>query len=250
MSNERELAREVEQDPVTAVLQDLVLDSADVQEFLAGLVSVAANAFTGEYGDVFCAVTLLRPRLMITVASSSEQAQQMDEVQYGFDDGPCLRAAREGYIVHVPDFHTETRFPEYREAIASYGLRSALGIPIRLDKGASAGLDFYSTEPNTFDDQSIAVAEKIAREASRSLRLAVRIAQLSDEARNRQAAMESRTVIDMAVGAIMAQNRCTQDEAMTILRRASNGRNIKLKDLAADMMASLGQSTPIQTHFA
>lgn len=250
MPDEQELAREVAQDPITALLQDMVMDSDDVQEFLTGMVSIAANAFTGAYGEVFCGVTLLRPRSMITVASSSEQARQMDEVQYGFDDGPCLRAAREGYTVHIPDFHTETRFPEYREAIASYGVRSALGIPIRLDKGASAGLDFYSTDPNTFDAQGITVAEGFAREASRSLRLAVRIAQLGDEARNRQLAMESRTAIDMAVGAIMAQNRCTQDEAMTILRRASNGRNVKLHDLAATMMASLGQNEPIKTHFS
>ncbi|MHA7145335.1 ANTAR domain-containing protein [Arthrobacter sp. TmT3-37] len=249
MPDEQELAREAEEDSLTAVLQDMVLDSEDVQTFLTGLVQVAAHSFSGAYGEVFCGVTLLRPRSMVTVASSSEQAQLMDEVQYGFDDGPCLRAAREGYTVHIPDFLTETRFPEYREAIAAHGIRSALGIPIRLDSGASAGLDFYSTKPHAFDDKGIAVAEGLGRDASRSLRLAVRIAQLGDEARNRQAAMESRTVIDLAAGAIMAQNRCTQQEAMTILRRASNARNVKLKDLATTMVAALGQSTPVETHF-
>jgi GAF domain-containing protein len=247
--DEQELTREVEQDTVTAMLQDMVMDSDDVQEFLTGLVQVASRAFTGAYGEVFCGVTLLRPRSMVTVAASSPEAQRMDEIQYGFDDGPCLRAAREGITVHIPDFHTETRFPEYREAIASHGLRSALGIPIRLDSGASAGLDFYSTAPNTFDDKAIAVAEGFARDASRSLRLAVRIAQLSDETRNRQVAMESRTAIDMAVGAIMAQNRCSQDEAIAILRRASSGRNMKLKDLAEAMLSSLGHTGPIRTHF-
>lgn len=249
MSDEQELAREVEQDTLTAVLQDMVLDSTDVQEFLTDLVHVAAKAFTGAYSEVFCGVTLLRPRSRVTVAASSAEAQRMDEVQYGFDDGPCLRAAREGYTVHVPDFLTETRFPEYTAAIASEGIRSALGVPLRLESGASAGLDFYSTEPNTFDEKGIAVAEGVARDASRTLRLAVRIAQLSDEARNRQTAMESRTAIDMAIGAIMAQNRCGQDDAINILRRASNGRNMKLKDLAEKVLASLGHSGPIQTHF-
>lgn len=249
MPNEHELAHEVEQDTITAMLQDMVMDSGDVQEFLTGMVDIAASSFTGAYGEVFCGVTLLRPRSMITVASSSEQARRMDEVQYGFDDGPCLRAAREGYTVHIPDFLTETRFPEYREAIASYGIRSALGIPIRLDKGASAGLDFYSTKPDIFDATGIATAEGLARDASRSLRLAVHVARLTDEARNRRRAMESRTAIDMAVGAIMAQNRCNQDEAISILRRASNGRNLKLNDLATGVLSSLGQTDPIRTHF-
>lgn len=95
--------------------------------------------------------------------SSSEQARQMDEVQYRFDDGPCLRATREGYTVHIPDFVTDTQFPEYREAIAHHGMRSALGVPIRLEEGTNAGLDFYSTKAHAFTDKSIEVAESFAR---------------------------------------------------------------------------------------
>ena len=271
MPDEQELSREVEQDAVTALLQDMVLESADVQEFLDGLVKVASQAFTGAYGEVFCGVTLLRPRSMATVASSSVEAQRMDEIQYGFDDGPCLHAAREGCTVHIPDFLTESRFPEYREArmglepprlhgarggdAGGKGLRrlARRGHVQRVQPDGRvanpAGLDFYSDRPNTFDDKGIAVAEGFARDASRALRLAVRIAQLGDEARDRQAAMESRTVIDMAVGVIMAQNRCGQDEAIAILRRASNTRNMKLKDLCAGILTSLGQTGPVHTHF-
>ncbi|KQO02125.1 response regulator receiver protein [Arthrobacter sp. Leaf234] len=249
MPDEEELAREAERDSVTAQLQNMVLESDDVQEFLNGLVTVAAQAFTGPYGNVFCGITLLRPRSMITVASSSEKARQVDEVQYGFDDGPCLRAAREGITVHIRDFLTDPRFPEYRDAIASYGLRSALGIPIRLDDGASAGLDFYSTEPNTFDAKGIRVAEGFARDASQSLRLAVRVAKLTEAGTNMRTAMESRTSIDMAIGAIMAQNRCSQDEATAILRRASSNRNVKLRDLSAEILNSIGQHRPVVTYF-
>lgn len=249
MPDERELAVQTADHETVALLQDMVLDSEDVQEFLDGLVHVAATAFSGAHGEVFCGVTLLRPQSMITVASSSEQARVMDEVQYGFDDGPCLRAAREGYTVHIPDFLTESRFPAYRQAIAGHGIRAALGIPIRLEAGASAGLDFYSTAPHAFDDTSIAVAEGFARDASKSLRLAVRIASLSDTSRHMRAAMEARTVIDLAVGVIMGQNRCSQDEAVAILRSASQSRNIKLRDLAADLLASLGQGQPVRTHF-
>ena len=249
MPDETELAADAAENETIALLQDMVLDSQDVHEFLDGLVAVASTAFTDTYSEVFCGVTLLRPRSMATVASSSEHARVMDEVQYGFDDGPCLRAAREGYTVHIPDFLTETRFPEYREAIAGHGIRSALGIPIRLEAGTSAGLDFYSTEPNAFTDTSISVAEGFARDASKSLRLAVRIATLSDNADHMRAAMESRTEIDLVVGVIMGQNRCSQEEAITILRAASQGRNIKLRDLAANLLVSLGHTGPVRTHF-
>ncbi|MHA7210473.1 ANTAR domain-containing protein [Arthrobacter sp. MDT1-65] len=62
-------------------------------------------------------------------------------------------------------------------------------------------------------------------------------------------AMESRTTIDLAVGVIMGQNRCSQDEAIKILRAASSGRNVKLRDLASNVLVSLGQTGPVRTHF-
>jgi len=72
---------------------------------------------------------------------------------------------------------------------------------------------------------------------------------LADDRRNLLAAMESRTVIDMAVGAIMAQNRCSQDAALKILRIASSSRNVKLRDVAAHVVTSVGKDPNVLTHF-
>jgi AmiR/NasT family two-component response regulator len=60
--------------------------------------------------------------------------------------------------------------------------------------------------------------------------------------------MNSRTTIDVAAGIIMGQNRCSHDTAMTILKAASSGRNVKLADIAAAVVASIGQGLP-ETHF-
>lgn len=230
------------------MLQDMVLDSADVNEFLDGLAKLAADALSVDGREVFCGVTLLRPRSKGTVASSSEQAQLMDELQYRFDDGPCLRAAREGQVYTVSDFRNENRFGDYAEAIAGHGIRSALGVPIPLDGLAATGLDLYCREPDVFDEAVIAAAMELAREASKSLRMAVRIAHLADTSAHLKAAMNSRTIIDVAAGIIMGQNRCSHEAAMTILKAASSGRNRKLADVAAAVVTSIGQQIP-QTHF-
>jgi AmiR/NasT family two-component response regulator len=60
--------------------------------------------------------------------------------------------------------------------------------------------------------------------------------------------MDSRTTIDLAAGVVMGQNRCSQDAAMTILKAASNARNIKLRDIATAVVASTGASAPT-AHF-
>ncbi|MHA7262299.1 ANTAR domain-containing protein [Arthrobacter sp. TMN-37] len=233
---------------VGTLLQDMVLDSTDVEEFLTEVVKLAAATLEVRHGETLCGVTLLRPRRSATVASSSEYARQMDEIQYNFDDGPCLRAAREEKLVHVTDITQDTRFPDYRDAIADHGIRSILGIPILLEGDANAGLNLYSDTVDAFDDDAIAAAESFADEASKALRLAVRMARLTESANDLKAAMESRTTIDLAVGIIMGQNRCSQDEAFGILQSASNSRNMKLRDVAAAIVASTGNSTP-KTHF-
>jgi AmiR/NasT family two-component response regulator len=61
--------------------------------------------------------------------------------------------------------------------------------------------------------------------------------------------MESRTTIDLATGAIMAQNRCIQETAIRILRIASNTRNVKLRDIAASVVASISHDPRVRTHF-
>ncbi len=230
------------------VLQDMVLESADVNEFLDALAKLAADVLSVDGAEVFCCVTLLRPRTKGTVASSNEQALLMDEVQYSFDDGPCLRAAREGQVYVVADFTSEERFGGYARAIADHGLRSALGVPIPLDGLAAAGLNLYSARPGAFDEQVIATAAELAREASKSLRMAVRVAQLAETGEQLKAAMSARTTIDVAAGIIMGQNRCSHETAMTILKAASNGRNKKLADVAAAVLTSIGQQAPT-THF-
>ncbi|MBM7781821.1 GAF and ANTAR domain-containing protein [Arthrobacter tumbae] len=234
-------------DSRTNDLQDAVLDSLDVSQFLDGLCRHAAQSLGGE--QVLCGITLLRDRKAATVASSSEAARKMDEVQYRFDDGPCLSAAREQTTVEVPNVEREERWPEYIDAISGHGMRSILAVPFDLAGDAKAALNLYSDTTHTFTDEAIERARAYAGEASRSLRLAVRIARHSEHAEDLATAMESRTPIDIAIGIIMCQSRCSQTDAFEYLKKASSHRNIKLRDLAGQIVASSNANSQPATHF-
>jgi GAF domain-containing protein len=233
---------------VSNLLQEMVLESADVQSFLTGLAQLAATHLDGPDQEVLCGITLLRPRRAGTVAASSDRARTLDELQYPFGDGPCLTAARTASTIYVPDTRRDQRWAEYHAAAAGQGIRSILGVPIPLDGDAASALNLYSTAPGAFDEPDREAMEVFAREASRALRLAVRIAHLTDQGADLRSAMDSRTTIDLAAGIVMGQNRCSQDAAMTILKAASNARNIKLRDIAAAVVASTGASAPT-AHF-
>jgi len=229
-------------------LQDLLLDSQDMSDFLDEFSrAMAANLSRGK-GDVWCAVTLLRDRKAGTVASSSKHAEALDEIQYPIGVGPCLTAAREHRLVYIPDVREDGQWPEYNEAAARNGIRSVMGVPFELGEEARAGLNIYSDQPHQYDDAAIAHIQREVLLTSKALRLAVRMARHRDTAAELKAAMRSRTAIDLAVGILMDQNRCSQEEAFRILTAASNHRNIKLRDLAAELVASVGKG-PASTHF-
>ncbi|MFJ4171634.1 ANTAR domain-containing protein [Paenarthrobacter sp. NPDC089714] len=226
---------------------DLVLGSEDVEAFLTDLAAFSSGSLSLSDAPVFCGITVLRKKRAATAASSDERARILDELQ-NTHEGPCLTAMDSMGSVLVPDLVREVRWPEYVEAAAGQGLRSVLSVPLVVEGDTRAALNLYSERAHAFSDADVERAEVFASHASKSLRLALKIAQLSDARNDLAAAMQSRTIIDLAVGAIMAQNHCSQEEAFTILRTASSNRNIKLRHLAQSIIQAVS-SGKVTTHF-
>ncbi|MCB5282837.1 MULTISPECIES: GAF and ANTAR domain-containing protein [unclassified Arthrobacter] len=229
-------------------LHELVLHSSDVEEFLRELARISARSLSEPGDEILCGITLFRQRKAATVASSSPAAQSMDEIQYAFGDGPCVTASREQETVHIRDLEECGRWPRYAETMRGHGVRSILALPFLLDGDTRAALNLYSRRSGRFDGRAMDLAQDFVSQTSLALRLAVRFAHYSDTAANLKATLETRTGIDVAVGIIMAQNRCSQAEAFELLKAASSARNVKLHAVAARVVESLGQG-PARTHF-
>lgn len=88
---------------VAGELQDLVLDSADVEEFLRDLADFTTIELSRTGRPVICGITIMRRRKPATRAASSPEAFAMDEIQNKAGDGPCLAAMRELRTVYVPN---------------------------------------------------------------------------------------------------------------------------------------------------
>jgi ANTAR domain/GAF domain len=230
-------------------VQNLILESTDFEEFLNELARLSAHQVAGEGDDALCGITLLRDRKAATIGWSSESAREVDEIQYRLAQGPCLTAAQEEREVYVPDLFEEDRWgPDYANAVAAHGLRSVLSVPFHLQGEAQAAMNLYSDVPRKFDGDVADRARDYTRQISQALRMAVRFSLHTDSATNLRATLESRTVIDMAVGIVMAQNRCSQEAAVRILTDASSNGNVKLRDIATSLVESVGGSAT-KTHF-
>lgn len=233
-------------------LQDLVLETPDVGAFLQELSVLSAGSVAEAAGlSVTCAVTLSRERKCATLAGSCPLARQLNEIQQAFGEGPCLEAMRESTTVLVPDTRADKRWVRYSQAVARRGQLSILGVPLALDQGAAASLSFFARDVEAFTPEIVRACESLACKAGKALRLAVRIGASQELKDDVLAAMRSRTSINLASGIVMGQSRCTQAEAIAILTRVSNNRNVKLRIVAEEILRNYDTSATADsvTHF-
>ncbi|WP_214367336.1 GAF domain-containing protein [Pseudonocardia sp. H11422] len=87
--------------PCAAVeLRQSLLATEDVGEFLQELATLAIALLPV---GLSCGITVRRDHRPMTVANSDTRASQLDEVQYGHDQGPCLTSLATGQIVVIDD---------------------------------------------------------------------------------------------------------------------------------------------------
>jgi hypothetical protein len=222
-------------------LHQLLLSGSRATEVLTGVCRVAADAMRG---DVTTSVTLIRDGRPTTVAYGDPRAEHVDELQYASGDGPCLTAARTASSVHVQDFSLETRWGAFPVRVMEAGFYSSLSTPMRPGADAVGALNIYAVDRDAFDADDVQRARWLGEEAERVVELALKMADDAEVRAQLEAALTSRSVIDQALGIIMGQNQCSAEAAFRLLRDASQNRNVKLRELAASMVASVSKGQP------
>lgn len=223
-------------------LQNALLNTNNVEQFLHELAVLATRAVTD---GLSCGMTLRqRGRPPATAACSDPLASQVDEVQYQTGDGPCLHAVRHGQQVRIDDLSTHGRWPRFARQAVSLGIRSCLALPLIVDGEPVGALNLYTRRPGAFGPAETRRAERFARHASGALTLALRMASCADLNDQLRSSIVSRAIIDQALGVIMATEHCPQDKAFALLRSVSQNTNVKLRDLAADIVTSVSGEPP------
>jgi GAF domain-containing protein len=222
-----------------------LLDTDTLEEFLQALAETALELSQGEG----VGVTVEGDGKPVTVVSAGPAAPKLDEKQYGRDDGPCLQALRTGEEVAVVDMLRESRWGDYPAYAAACGVRSSLSLPIAAHTRTAGALNLYGGPPDAFADKDLTALRFLAAQATGGIAVAQRLADTQEFTAQLQTAMQSRSVIDQALGVIMGQRRCTAAEAFDTLRSASQHRNIKLRDLCAELITNVTGGPPAEPEF-
>jgi transcriptional regulator with GAF, ATPase, and Fis domain len=222
-------------------LHGALLSTQSVEQFLHEMAVLAAGLVSG---GLSCGMTMQPNGRPVTVACSDPVAAQVDEVQYELDDGPCLHAMRDGHMVRIEDTAEKAGWPEFEAQAAAYGIRSCLALPLNADGKPVGALNLYAPAASAFGAAEARRAENFAENASGALTLAIRLASHSALIEQLRSSLTSRTVIDHALGIIMAREHCTQARAFAILRSASQNSNVKLRDIASAVVTSVTGEPP------
>lgn len=166
-----------------------------------------------------------------TSACTSEPVALAHDLQVELDEGPCLDALEDpSGLYRIDDLEVESRWPRWGPKVVELGYRSVLSVPLATRERRYGSMNAYASRAHAFDDDDLAVATVLARHASVALAS-------SQNAEGLQRAVDARKLIGIAMGMLMERYGLDQDRAFDVLRRYSQDRNVKLRDVAEQIVA-------------
>jgi transcriptional regulator with GAF, ATPase, and Fis domain len=199
----------------------------DLETTLQTIVRSAARSLPG-IDHVGITITHRRGRMQ-TMAATDPFVRDLDDLQYQLGEGPCIRAIEMCGDIVIERAEHETRWPRFMAVAIERGLRSQMGIALFVEKETLGGLNMYSTSSDTLDPETVLMAELFATHAALAMGHARREEQL-------KRAIDTRQVIGQATGIIMERYRLSGSRAFDYLIRVSSHSNLKLRDVAQEVV--------------
>ncbi|MFI9503659.1 GAF and ANTAR domain-containing protein [Nocardia sp. NPDC052566] len=163
--------------------------------------------------------------------------------------GPSREAIATGEPVSSPDLAMERRWTGYPKRAQAQGIRCVYSQPFGAGEDVAGALELYARRPTTFGDETCRATAFTAEHLGVLLAIADNAAEQSALAGQLRAALVSRSAIDQALGILMGRYRCSRDDAFARLRAVSQHRNVKVAELAGEIVESVSGLPPAPVHF-
>lgn len=205
---------------------------SSVLETLQRIVDVSVQTIDGcDYAGIF----VLNGTEVTTPAHTDPVVLRVDALQHRSEEGPCLEAVTRRQTCYADELGEDSRWPRFGPEAASAGIRSALAVALSAN-GTRGALNLYARLPAAFGALDRANGQIFATLAD----LALTVAEAHEDDLRRMESLEhalvTREMIGQAIGILMERERITADQAFDILRRASQRLNVKLRDIAQDLV--------------
>lgn len=216
-------------------LADTLVDDFDIVDVLTTLVDRCVEVL-----DIAAAgIMLASPDGELRVLASSSDVMRVVELfEVQAREGPCLDCYRTGQPVVNQDLAgVNRRWPRFSVVALAAGFRAADSVPMRLRSQVIGALNLFRDEPGSLSDDDVDIAQALADLATISIlqhRTVTESHALADQLGH---ALSSRIVIEQAKGMIAEHARLDMRAAFERLRHHARNHNLRLHDLATDIVA-------------
>ncbi|MGI8577927.1 MAG: GAF and ANTAR domain-containing protein [Nocardioidaceae bacterium] len=198
------------------------------------LLKITAAALEHVPGVDYASISVLhRDGHIDTVAPTDDVILLADKLQYELRQGPCYEAVEEEANVRSPDVANDVRWPEYGPRVASIGIGAQWAFTLYTHARARAALNLYARQRHAF-----AKSQQIVELFSSQV---VAVLGYANELSTLHHALDTRKAIGEAVGIVMERYGVGEDSAFAFLVRVSQTGNVKLRDVALEIVGLANQ---------
>lgn len=202
-------------------------EKASTQEMLDEAVQIAVEFIEG---CDLAGMSIVNPRGVDTPAGSGDALKRLDSLQFELKEGPCFDALHIQEVVVGRDLATDARWPTWGpRVVTEIGVRSIVSYRLFTSADTLGAMNLYSLRTDAFDTEDIYHGVALAAHVAVALAEAQNVTHL-------EAAISVRTSIGRAEGILMERFDLSPTQAFAVLRRISQHRNIKLNDVAEELV--------------
>ncbi|MFC4115835.1 GAF and ANTAR domain-containing protein [Nonomuraea zeae] len=220
---------------------------ADIEDFDRVLTECVTIVSRVVPDSPMVSVTLCARTGLRTVACSHAKAELFDELQSAAGQGPVLDAIGHGIAVTADDLTADSRWRRFTADTTE--VRSLYSEPLEWEGSSFGAITLYSGDAGGFADETRVAVRVTADHIVLLYRTALDAARMREIAAQLKEALNTRAIIDQALGIIMAQRRCTSHQAFEILRNVSQVKNVKLYQVAATIVETVSGEPPQRPRF-
>lgn len=203
-------------------------------ETLSDVAEFAVQAIPGVDG---AGVALLDPREGVphvqTWAATAEFVQDIDAVQFErFDEGPSITCMQSRRPVVSGSLGSDSRWPHFGGRVARMAVHSVLALPLMVDDHVVGAINCYAHDRDAFTEHAVELGAQFAGPAAVAVYNAQLLAGAQERTRQLRRALDSRAVIDQAIGIIRSRSGASAEQAFERLTQISQAENTKLNVVA------------------
>ena len=212
----------------------LVAGARGVSELLGEVAEFAVKAIPGVDGAGVVLIDASEGRPGVQKSASTVGfVDEIDRFQYDeLGEGPGITCMQSRRATVSGSLGSDKRWPHFGGRVARMSVHSALSLPLMVGDAVIGAINSYANSRDSFGERAVRLGSQFAGPAAVSIYNAQLLARARDRTEQLQRALDSRAVIDQAIGIIRSRSGVGAQVAFDRLIRMSQAENVKLHMVA------------------